>query len=791
MNYCTNCGAPLQEGTRFCTGCGQPVAQPSQPHQQQNPNAQGTYNPNMNRPNTGYQAGTVPPKKNKSLGKTLLIVVLAIVVIVGAWSYIEYSKEKKEYEQGLTQTSEGNNYRTKTISGKEYKLEIPENARKVKCKEVTDEEMSELSKIGNIQFLARPIDVTQKGENHVQFDQMARVSFDIPKDIPKEKWMNLMGVLFMDDSPVYMIPDYEGLQNGVITFETSHFCSTGVGLIPDEDVRNAIKERWAAGDFYASMSEKDFQKNARETLKEVASTLNFGDDDLMGMVMQEVLADNEIVKKVSDAVTVYDNWGTEEAEEIITKHIEKAALNKLTEKLKKGIKKDKVEYDELHDKYVHTWVTEDKPMKKYVEKFEKHLTQENMEKIGTELGGGDPESYARKLLEYAKGQCQENLKEMSKKIIPGIDQIQTAAAVMRGIKKFWASNEMADMYATYKKYADGNGRMSKDDWNALMIRRANAAKSKFGMSEEEIRQQFFERFQNEKEIQQRKDEIEKDLRFWEKGGAYSLINKRIFDEKKWDYVQRVNRLAMLSDWFEGELFEYGIVNDGTAPGTIRSLLEDILNAYLDNYPNHAKFYKWYEKWLADQGYKGKKISKDYYWVLVDTQVEKAKDTKSDYGYVDYKGDYIDDDYMSFTATENELSMRGKNAGLNSNSDKVQQAVGLTAKIQTPPAWMKGGDTLVLHCTLKRTTSKAYCFIKPSLLLYFEPFRNGCQAPATDVQGSTDIWTQSEHDEGEWNYKLRIPMGREGAEKVLKFDACGSSIRWIYRWSKISEEDELL
>ena len=735
----------------------------------------------MNRPNTGYQAGTVPPKKNKSLGKTLLIVVLAIVVIVGAWSYIEYSKEKKEYEQGLTQTSEGNNYRTKTISGKEYKLEIPENARKVKCKEVTDEEMSELSKIGNIQFLARPIDVTQKGENHVQFDQMARVSFDIPKDIPKEKWMNLMGVLFMDDSPVYMIPDYEGLQNGVITFETSHFCSTGVGLIPDEDVRNAIKERWAAGDFYASMSEKDFQKNARETLKEVASTLNFGDDDLMGMVMQEVLADNEIVKKVSDAVTVYDNWGTEEAEEIITKHIEKAALNKLTEKLKKGIKKDKVEYDELHDKYVHTWVTEDKPMKKYVEKFEKHLTQENMEKIGTELGGGDPESYARKLLEYAKGQCQENLKEMSKKIIPGIDQIQTAAAVMRGIKKFWASNEMADMYATYKKYADGNGRMSKDDWNALMIRRANAAKSKFGMSEEEIRQQFFERFQNEKEIQQRKDEIEKDLRFWEKGGAYSLINKRIFDEKKWDYVQRVNRLAMLSDWFEGELFEYGIVNDGTAPGTIRSLLEDILNAYLDNYPNHAEFYKWYEKWLADKGYKGKKISKDYYWVLVDTQVNSSPNQSSEIGAS-----------CSYSATAGSHQRKGVHIG---NEYKAHR-YGFSATIQAPPKKLEAGDSLILHVTLNNTEgTEGYIFEEASLSFEDESIPMGVMSggavrgAVANLKGSTKVIIGGPSS-GSWNYKMRIPGGtKEGQLKALNFFSCGSRTHWVYKWSKITEEDE--
>ena len=55
---------------------------------------------------------------------------------------------------------------------------------------------------------------------------------------------------------------------------------------------------------------------------------------------------------------------------------------------------------------------------------------------------------------------------------------------MKVLKQFWASNEMIDMYNVYAKNANSDGRMSNDDWNALMVRRLAAAEAKFGMTEE-------------------------------------------------------------------------------------------------------------------------------------------------------------------------------------------------------------------------------------------------------------------------------------------------------------------
>ena len=98
-NFCTNCGASNDEGTKFCTSCGnklpeaapvqapvqEPVQQPvyvQQPVQQGYPQQPVQQGYPQQPYQTGYTGFSEAPKKNSS--KTIIIVIIAILLIGGA-----------------------------------------------------------------------------------------------------------------------------------------------------------------------------------------------------------------------------------------------------------------------------------------------------------------------------------------------------------------------------------------------------------------------------------------------------------------------------------------------------------------------------------------------------------------------------------------------------------------------------------------------------------------------------------------------------------------------------------
>ena len=102
-----------------------------------------------------------------------------------------------------------------SLKRKGYDIDLPRGAGKIKYKAVSEEHLAQLND-RNLQFVSQPVNVTtRKGDSHVQLEKMARVSFPIPKNIPKKERINLIGVLLTDDGPVYMIPDYMELQKGM------------------------------------------------------------------------------------------------------------------------------------------------------------------------------------------------------------------------------------------------------------------------------------------------------------------------------------------------------------------------------------------------------------------------------------------------------------------------------------------------------------------------------------------------------------------------------------------------
>lgn len=130
---------------------------------------------------------TVVKKKKGGCLKAFLIVVLIAVLGYGGWEYYQnrdakrtrerltkdYPEKMKELEQRQQKTGgtlsgdiefdEDNTSFTKeddgpkiVLSGEGYRLEVPESEGEIKCEEATDEEMAELTRTTNIQFLAVP-----------------------------------------------------------------------------------------------------------------------------------------------------------------------------------------------------------------------------------------------------------------------------------------------------------------------------------------------------------------------------------------------------------------------------------------------------------------------------------------------------------------------------------------------------------------------------------------------------------------------------------------------------------
>lgn len=623
--FCTYCGSPLEEDAKFCTGCGHPVARETSNQQTTNQQGRGeNLSSSKSKPNQQTTSPT-PKKKKKRTGRKVFLMLLLIVAVgYGIKGYLQHKKGGSD------------DFPTVVLKGDGFKLEVAESDKDLEFTPVSDERIAELKRMG-YNPIVTPIRVTRNGNNHVELSQCATVSFDIPKDFPKDKYDELVGVLITDEGPEYMIPDYYALREGVVKFRTCHFSDVSTDTAKAQ-LRKQFIENVAVNGWSNHINDEALKPKLKEKLNEYAKSLGFGEDDPMGVIVREIYEDNTILSIGSDLINAYDMEGDdiekriEVATETMVNEAESKVLSYLFDKLKEEETKEKKVIDELHSTGNETkYKTETEEIKsrrnKIIDILENRFAIDSVKKVSKELGGMTSFEqlyvYAKKQL---KEQGKEKLKEISTNLCPYIKTVQAEAKGAEYLTKFIGTTEFNYFYKRYKAVADAhNGNVSDENWSFITIK-SSTPNFWHGMTHEEIRQKLAERYQKEAEIEKRRKEATKTVELIE---SHVDLKADCFETKKLDYSQRLTVVNNLLNRFYAELVDkrgnLTFIDASTktwqnysAEKNIKEQLCEVVNEYLKCYPDQQKFYTW----LAKNGYNQNKLKRDF--ARLDALLDKPK-----------------------------------------------------------------------------------------------------------------------------------------------------------------------
>ena len=510
------------------------------------------------------------------------------------------------------------------LEGEGYQLELPAFAEDVQCEPISDEQEEELRSQG-YEFVVKPLNVTRNGENHVQLGQPATVCFAIPEDYPVDKYDELVGVLITDDGPEYKIPDYYALREGYIKFQTSHFTIASAEQ-KQYELREKFIEEVAVYGWGRNMSNKDMEPTMRAQINKFAEDFCLGENDLVGIAMREVFGEKDFVKIGLDIVNAYDmeNASLEQRMAVASETMIKLAKGKVLSYFIKKLKTDETKkvkvLDEIKSEkkgefvYKTELVNIDSRRNKVIGVLEEHFSMENAEKVGTVMGDNPTfEQCYIYACEYIGNFAKEKTKEALIEMIPYLGYLKQMATAVEIWKKFWAATQMQDLYKTYEKKANAKGALlNSDEWDWLTMY-ISAPKFLHGMTDMQMKDYIEQRYIEQKEIEERKDALRKYIALIEETVD---MNSPCFEQKHFDYVQRLTVINNLIDRFYDELVEddgYLIYVDNGYRQAVHSPFEIdrqlcyVVDEYLKCYPDREKFYAWLKK----NGYHFGQLEKEY------------------------------------------------------------------------------------------------------------------------------------------------------------------------------------
>lgn len=652
------------------------------------------------------------------------------------------------------------------LGGKDYKVELPSSAKDLVYEEVSDERLEEIQRMG-LDVVGRPISVTTKdGDPHVYLDDYATVSFVIPSDIPEEDYRYLVGVLITDDGPEYVLPDFDKLYEGVVSFETLHFCDACVTKLTHEKQRELLTEKVAAGGWYSVTSSDEFTETFKEQFWTQASALGLGENDFFGAAAREVLNDNEIFNDVADLIdskNKFDHSANYIAEKMKSRLKEKT-LGLLFDKLKKYPGNQK--------------------LKEYMEE---HLTEENAKGWAEELGSGkSPAEVAKK---YASGFAESKLKDFSRNVLPIISTMEKTAAAINFAKKFWASHDMQDLYKFYKKNADASGNIDAALWDVATLRMIpGAVRTKFGMSDEEIKEQLKQRLLKEREIERMKPKIKEMIEDYDLDlRVLKLENRENKHFTSLDYTQRLIIIHRLYERFRRELCRNGRIPNADVTDIA---LSEIVRKFIELYPDQQAFYDW----LRKKGYYQDKFKSESdaldnqrAWYRIRTDLFKSDDKSSD-----GSGE-------TYSVSENKhMKHQWNSEKYYSWDDELCPPYDLyfSATCTTPPECMYAGDSISMHATIELNgTEKVGYYLYADVSMSFDKedvsmgFIYYTDRPqAVNVKGRMTVGSRwGENRSGECDFVYKVPSGSKDQLRAMNFDGCGSRTHWVYKWCSIFEQ----
>ena len=475
-------------------------------------------------------------------------------------------------------------------SGGNNDVVIPSGNGEIKYEPLSAAEVSALKSKG-YNIVGTPVKVTQNGSEHVELNDLATVSIKIPEDYPKEKYRDLVGVLITDKGAEYLVPDFAALSQGYVKFQTYHF-STGAAVENKKKLDEMFIEYTAVNGWNYELRTEDLN-TVRKNITDLADNYGFGENDLLGIAFREVLGDNDMVTEAMSMIDAYDEGALTDA-----------VMDKISKELSDGIKAKALA--------VLIGKLEENPGNKAVMNcLKEHLSQENMEKLGTRLGKGDnPLTIA---WDYAKDFAKGKLEGYATDLLPYVKAVKVEATAIKIATKYFSQQVAKNCYEEFERLHPENGRLSDGEWGILVQQfRLSTPKFMFGMTLNEIREMYEKRYQDRAKINAKKAEIQKLIGYWDQDSLTYNVDPAKSYFGNCDYFQRLSRLHMLMERFRQELVINGKISSAVGSGDPRDkdyqnrLLSKVVREYIFWYPDMKSFYRW----LIKEGYLKDKQKKE-------------------------------------------------------------------------------------------------------------------------------------------------------------------------------------